>query len=75
MSVKIIYECDGCIERSEPIVMGREFKGITGRNYGFGSYKYEQPKDHAPKGWIAYDSIGCCYCPDCANELFPPEQS
>lgn len=73
MSVKVIYECDGCEIKSELIRLGRQFKGVCGRTYGFGRYAYDQPQDKAPEGWIAYDLIGCCYCPECTNELFPEE--
>jgi hypothetical protein len=73
MSVNVIYECDGCSRKSEPVRMGRKFKGISGRSHGFGVYVYDQPKDMAPKGWTAFDHIGCCYCPTCTDELFPEE--
>jgi len=69
MSIKVIYACDGCNNKSEPITLSRKFKGISGRSYGIGTYIYSQPKDHAPKGWIPYDLIGCCYCPDCVNSM------
>ena len=69
MSVHVIYNCDGCFATTEPIHLGSKFVGINGRSYGFGKRHYEQPKDKAPDGWVAYDLIGCCYCPTCAADL------
>lgn len=70
MSVNVIYSCDGCDSHSEPIRLSRQFQSISGRGYGFGSYEYDQPKDKAPDGWVAYDPYtGCCYCPDCWSKL------
>lgn len=68
MSVHLSFECDGCeatVERLGPI--RKEFTSVSGRSWGFGSWRYEQtPDDFAPEGWVASDPYtACCYCPKC----------
>ena len=69
MSVEVTFKCDGCDNKSNAIRLDSKFIGINGKSYGFGTRQYEQPKDKAPEGWIAYDLIGCTYCPTCAENL------
>ena len=67
MSVKAILRCDGCDAVSEPFVIQQLFEGVQGRTYGWGQYK-------APEGWGVFDLIGCTYCPDCTQQLWPDEK-
>jgi hypothetical protein len=75
MSVKVTYECDGCENVSDPVMLESKFVALSGKSYGLGSRVCERAKDKAPAGWIAYDLIGCCYCPDCAAEFKEGEES
>jgi hypothetical protein len=70
VGIGFVYSCGGCDARQEVQAPPREFISINGRGYGFGHFEYPSPADCAPKGWTAYDIIGCTYCPDCSRELF-----
>jgi len=68
--IKVIYSCGGCNAEETVVLPWREFRSLTGKSYGFGSYSYPQVKDNAPEGWMAYDTAtGCCYCPACGEGL------
>ena len=65
--ITVTFSCCGC----DAVAKGteglrRQFLSITGRDYGFGSYRYDTAEDVTPEGWIAFDPYtGCTYCPDC----------
>lgn len=64
------FHCGGCdakAEGSKPL--GRQFQSISGRPYGFGSYRYDTAVDVVPDGWMYPCSAGACYCPKCAAEV------
>ena len=68
MAVTVKYTCNGCnasTEGTEPL--RKEFFSVTGRSYGFGSYRtVNSAASVAPDGWIAFDPhTQACYCPKC----------
>jgi len=67
MGIEAVFKCGGCFAEAKGTrPMRREFVGIGGRSYGFGSYRFEDARDVAPEGWVAFDPYtGCCYCPEC----------
>lgn len=72
MSVTVHYLCDGChveAEGTEPI--RKQFVSVSGRSYGFGSYRYVNTVvDVAPEGWWAFDPYTqLCYCPECRRKI------
>ena len=70
--IKIIFECGGCDATTESWLK-REFRSVSGRSWGFGSYHYDTPQDVAPEGWIAFDPYtGCTYCSKCWQEIEQP---
>lgn len=67
--IKVTFQCDGC-DASESECLEREFVSLTGRPWGFGSYREKSVREVTPKGWIAFDRYtGCTYCPACWEEI------
>lgn len=77
MSVSVKFSCDGCDKISNGTGnLKREFQSITGRGYGFGSWKIDGAQDVAPDGWVSFDPYtGCCYCPDCWDGIENPSDA
>lgn len=69
--ITLTFSCDGCnAEAKGTRWLGREFKSLSGRGYGFGSYRYDTAQDVAPLGWVSFDPYtGCTYCPECWAEI------
>ena len=67
MTIKVKFVCDGCDAETEATKSPqRHFESVSGRSYGFGSWRYDSVADVAPPGWVAFDPYtGCCYCKDC----------
>lgn len=75
--IKVSFSCDGChVETMGTDFLHSRFNGVTGKNYGFGSWEQDGAKDVCPDGWIAFDPYTqCTYCPDCWAEIFRPTES
>ena len=72
MSIKVTFRCDGCHREAEATrPYRREFHGINGKDYGFGSYVEDSIGDIAPPGWVPFCPADCTYCPKCAEGLWP----
>ena len=72
MTVTVHYTCDGCFAEAEGTApIRKEFRSITGRTCGIGSYQYVNTvADVAPDGWWAFDPYTqCCYCPMCRKGI------
>ena len=67
MPVQVTFKCSGCWEaEAGPFTLGKRFQSFDGKGYGWGQYRYDQPADVVPEGWVAYcPYTGCCYCPEC----------
>ena len=67
MSVKVLFECDGCEAKTEGTDwLHSRFISVSGRSYGIGSRHTDKAADVAPEGWVAFDPYtGATYCPDC----------
>jgi hypothetical protein len=65
VTVKVVFECNGCPARAEAIAKA-EFISFTGRDHGFGRIHEDSISSLAPEGWEAFDPYTCCcYCPKC----------
>lgn len=77
MSVRVVFECNGCDRKVDGTDRLRtEFVSFSGREYGFGSRRWvNAPDSVAPEGWVASDPYtGMCYCPECwASIVGEPE--
>ncbi len=76
MPVTVEYECDGCFAKAKGTEFLRtEFRGITGRSHGFGSYQpVNTPTSVAPEGWWPFDPYTqLCYCPGCRAKIEEPK--
>lgn len=75
MTVKVVFECDGCettVKGTEPIK--RFFESFNVKGYGFGTYHTLTIEDVLPKGWIDFDPYtSCTYCPNCWEEITKEE--
>lgn len=70
MSIRFVFRCDGCEAKAEAGHVRRTFEAFNGKGYGFGTYRViANPEDDAPEGWVAFDLIGCTYCPDCWKDI------
>ena len=70
--IRFVYYCGGCDAKAEAGHVYRQFESISGRDYGFGTYRViADPVMDTPDGWVAFDLIGATYCPDCAAEIWP----
>lgn len=72
MSVQITLSCDGCFVETGPHRLPhREFRGVSGKPWGFGVWHYPTLDDVPfPKGWVRSDPYtGCTYCPKCWAEI------
>ena len=71
MSVTVKFTCDGCFkEEVGTTFLSRHFDSLSGKGYGFGTWRTDTPQDVAPEGWVAFDPYtGCCYCPECWAEI------
>ena len=68
MSVKVIFECDGCDSKADGVThLKAEFRSLFGgRPSGLGAWTKTKPEDVRPPGWQAFDPYtGACYCPKC----------
>lgn len=68
MSIRVIFNCDGCEATAEGTArLRKEFVSLSGRGYGFGSARWSNtPDDVAPRGWVAADPYTyATYCPTC----------
>ena len=68
MTVQVKYTCDGCFEETVGAdALRKEFRGVTGRPWGFGSYHFVNTVESvAPEGWVPFDPYTqACYCPSC----------
>lgn len=75
MSVKVIFDCDGCTATAEGTQSLRSrFEQVTPLTGYWHPFRVE---DAAPEGWVPSDPYtGCCYCPDCwrgIEQAEPPE--
>ena len=78
VGVRVIFECGGCDAKAEGTDRLRlEFRGVTGRNYGFGRpVAANTVDDVVPEGWVAYDPwTYCTYCPKCYAEVVGEEEA
>lgn len=74
--ITVTFHCGGCDNTAKGTShIRQEFKGLSGRGHGFGSYHEERASTKAPDGWVAFDSIGATYCPKCADELWPDAEA
>ena len=65
--ITVTFHCDGCTATAEGKTwLGREFISVSGRDHGFGSYKYDTALDVVPNGWLYPCPAGATYCPTCA---------
>lgn len=72
MSVRLMFECDGCTAKSDGTGrMVRKFQPVAERTEGFDVWRWvASPEELAPEGWIAADPwTSCCYCPKCWQEI------
>ena len=70
MSVHVVFKCDGCDARTDPVRVDSRFVSLSGRSWGFGSWQPERIDGLAPEGWVAWDPYtGCCYCPECWKSI------
>jgi hypothetical protein len=68
MTIRLTFVCDGCHKEAPGTgFIEKHFVSVSGRSYGFGSYRYvKSPADLAPEGWMPFDPYTqCCYCPEC----------
>lgn len=76
MGVRVTFHCGGCDAVADGTrALQQRFVSFSGRGHGFGSYEYDTARDVVPSGWVAYDMIGATYCPKCAEELWPAQES
>ena len=72
MSVRVMFECDGCDAKAEGTApLRKRFVSVSGRDHGFGTARWENtPDDVAPEGWVAADPYTyVTYCPKCWHEI------
>ena len=70
MTTRLHLRCGGCDAEaySEPI--RKRFEGVTGRPYGFGSWRQPDLDAAVPDGWVWSDPYtACTYCPTCWAEI------
>ncbi len=75
--VTLQFSCGGCFKEVDVKAKSRvrqEFRGISGRPWGFGSYIITPTieklvEDSTPEGWVVFDLIGCTYCPECWADI------
>jgi hypothetical protein len=70
MTVRIHLTCNGCFAETTTEPLKRIFHSFNGLGHGFG--RYEEPtvdKAVDPTDWVAFDIIGCTYCPECQKSL------
>lgn len=69
MPITIHMRCGSCdVEKEVPIK--RIFQSFSGRGYGLGVYHVPTVEQAvADTGWMAFDIIGCTYCPACWKEI------
>ena len=77
MSVRLVLECGGCDATATSETWRREFRSISGQDYGLGSYVLPDPTTVCPAGWVLWDLINATYCPACWESICedspPPE--
>ena len=67
--VRLTFSCGGCHEEATGSIR-KQFRSITGKSYGIGSYFITDIEEAAPDGWIVFDPwTQCTYCPDCWADL------
>jgi len=71
MTVKVIFECDGCDAKIDGVRPIREtFHSLDGKGWGFGRWCRDTIEDVAPYGWISFDpATKCTYCPKCWSSI------
>lgn len=74
MTVTVNFKCDGCDKQAPgKTFLRRHFESLSGRGYGFGTYRTDTVEDVKPDGWHAFDPYtGCCYCPECWESIVNP---
>ena len=75
MSVKVMFECEGCLKKTEFAAVQSHFESFSGQDYGFGVGRQSQISDLVPDGWVAFDShTSCTYCPVCWQDIIEPSR-
>ena len=70
--IEVKFSCSGCdAEAWGTAPLTESFVSITGRSYGFGSYRPDNTvRDVTPDGWVAYDPYtNVCYCQECWKQI------
>ena len=74
MPVTVKFSCNGCFTEADGTTfLRRRFITASGKRWGWGKYKTDSVEDVVPEGWVAFDSIGASYCPECWAEIEAPE--
>lgn len=72
--VDITFDCNGCDEKVTPArqYVGRKFRGINGKDHGFGVWVWDGPDLAAlyPDQWQEDPLTSADYCPKCAAEIW-----
>ena len=69
--IDLTFRCCAC-DASVTVhnAIGRKFRSVNGRGYGFGTYHTTEIEDIAPEGWVPFDPYTqVTYCPDCWAEI------
>jgi hypothetical protein len=71
MATRIEMLCDGCGEVVRTERVRAQFRSVSGRSYGFGSYHEPSITDAVHStGWVWCDPYtSCTYCPECWAEI------
>ncbi|MDX1406789.1 MAG: hypothetical protein R3330_01615 [Saprospiraceae bacterium] len=68
--IRVIFECSGCHEAAEPVMLQSERVPLGGSFY---TYREPSMQDIAPEGWVAFDPYTqCTYCPACWESIESP---
>ena len=75
LKVTIEFDCSGCeAKETGSAEIHHRFRGISGRDYGFGSWEYSSAAtlvgEATPDGWVPFDPYtNVTYCPKCWDDI------
>jgi hypothetical protein len=66
MTTRLHLRCDGCDAETHSEPIRKRFESVSGRSYGFGSWRAPDVDAAVPAGWVWSDPYtSCTYCPKC----------
>ena len=70
MGVKLQLSCGGCDATATTEPLRKRFVSSSGKSYGFGTYRLDDPELLEPEGWVMFDPFTAeTYCPDCWKSI------